>query len=208
MNRVGTIRSVRLRRTSELIGATAAAGLIVVVGLFAGTGWLYVLRDLHWLGAGPRVSDSLPLLQLAGFDGQPLLRVLVAWMLAGAVTGVALIRIPATSRAALALVLGVALLLLASQASYALARNLRFSDVVLSRAPGLGPLVEGVAFALGCWLARPAGRRQRGDVSGRARVPILGGLRDRRLRSRQDRNGAEDDGDRRQVDDHHAGVSA
>ena len=55
----------------------------VLVGLLAGYGWLYVLRGLGWLGAGPAVGDALPLLQLAGFDGQPLLRVVVAWLLAG-----------------------------------------------------------------------------------------------------------------------------
>jgi hypothetical protein len=49
---------------SKLIVAAASVGL------------LYHLRHLRWLAIGPRIPDSLPLLQLAGFDGQPLARVL------------------------------------------------------------------------------------------------------------------------------------
>jgi enterochelin esterase-like enzyme len=41
------------------------------------------------------------------------------------------------------------LLLLASDASFALARNLRLSDVLLNRAPGIGPWVEGLLLAAG-----------------------------------------------------------
>ena len=43
------------------------------------------------------------------------------------------------------------LLLVASQAAYALARNLRFSDVLLLRATGPGPGLEAVSFAAGCF---------------------------------------------------------
>ena len=69
-------------------GGGVGGVLGVLVGLLAGFGWLYVLRGLDWLGVGPRIADALPLLQLAGFDGQPLLRVVVAWVLAGALAGV------------------------------------------------------------------------------------------------------------------------
>src|SRR5581483_5207854 len=53
---------------------------VVVVALLVGIGWLYVLRGLGWFGFGPRVHDSLPLLQLAGFDAQPLARLAVGWL--------------------------------------------------------------------------------------------------------------------------------
>jgi hypothetical protein len=48
----------------------------------------------------------------------------------------------------------VILLLIASQAADALARNLRFRDVLVTREPGLGPWLEALAFAIGCALPR------------------------------------------------------
>lgn len=161
----------------------AAAGFgLVFAGLLVGAGWLYVLRGLHWLGIGPRVSDALPLLQLAGFDGQPLLRVLVAWALAGVPVGVAWVRLARWQRALPALALGLALLLVGSQAAYALARNLPFTHVLFSRTPGLGPVLEALAFAGGCALARPLTDRERARAA-RGGVARIGGLGDRRLRS-------------------------
>ncbi len=53
-------------------------------------GWLYVLREAGALDAGPRLSRALPLEQLARGDDQPLLRVAVAWVPAGAAAGLAL----------------------------------------------------------------------------------------------------------------------
>lgn len=162
-------------------GRGLAEALIVVVGLLAGFGWLYVLRGLGWLGLGPRIADSLPLLQLAGFDGQPALRVVVAWVLAGALAGVALRGVPAARRVALTAILGLALLLTGSQAAYALTRNLPFTSVLFSRAPGFGPVLEGLAFAAGSVLPRPlAGRQWLG--AGRSLLSRLGGFDDRRLR--------------------------
>jgi hypothetical protein len=130
----------------------------VVLGLLTGIGWLYVLRGLGWLGAGPKVRDALPLLQLPGLDSQPLVRVLFAWVIAGALTAVPLIRVPRVRRAAVAGAVAIVLLLLASQAAFALARNLSFSDVLWSRRPGFGPLLEGLLFAAGCALPGPKPR--------------------------------------------------
>lgn len=171
--------------------ASARAGLAVArsllttlacVGpLVAGLGWLYTLRSLGWLSVGPGVPDSLPLLQLAGYDAQPLGRVLVAWLVAGGLAGVLLIRLPRLPRLAIAGPLGIVLLLVASQASFALARNLRFSDVLWSRSPGAGPWVEGVVFAIGCM------------VPGR----LIGDLR---LRRGERRDAGEHDPDRGDVD--------
>jgi hypothetical protein len=53
----------------------------------AGIGWLYLLRGAGALAAGPSVRGALPLQQLAGDDGQPLLRLLAAWLPAGALAG-------------------------------------------------------------------------------------------------------------------------
>jgi hypothetical protein len=136
----------------------------VVAGLLAGMGWLDVLRGLGWLAVGPSVGDALPLLQLATFDVQPLLRVLFAWVLAGALAGIGLAPIRPWRRGVLALVLGLALLLLASQAAYALARNLPLATLLWHRRPGAGPIVEACAFALGAVIAealvRPLGDGQ------------------------------------------------
>ena len=183
-------------------GGGAVALVIVLAGLLAGLGWLYVLRGLHWLGLGPRISDALPLLQLAAADGQPLMRVIVAWVLAGAVTGVALAEVAPSRRAALALVLALAVLLLASQASYALARNTAFSATVFSRTPGLGPLLEACAFALGCYLPRPADHGQRPRARRRSLVSAITGFDDRGVGGGERRHAGQHDHDRQPV--HHA----
>ncbi len=154
--------------------ATRAAGaaLIVIGSLLAGYGWLYVLRGADWLGAGPQVGDSLPLLQLAGSDRQPVVRVVLAWLLAGAIAGTGLVKVSPPRRALLAGTLAVVLLLVASQLADALTRNLNLGDVILHRRPGLGPVLEGVAFAVGCWLPR----RVAGVHRWRRRHPVVGGL--------------------------------
>jgi len=183
-------------------GGGAVALVIALAGLLAGLGWLYVLRGLHWLGLGPRISDALPLLQLAAADGQPLMRLIVAWVLAGAVTGVALAEVAPSRRAALALVLALAVLLLASQASYALARNTAFSATVFSRTPGLGPLLEACAFALGCYLPRPADHGQRPRARRRSLVSAITGFDDRGVGGGERRHAGQHDHDRQPV--HHA----
>ena len=180
--------------------------MIVVAGLLAGTGWLYVLRGLHWLRIGPRIPDALPLLQLAASDAQPLVRVLVAWILAGALTGVAMTEVAPNRRAALALVLALVVLLVASQASYALARNIPFSSTVFSRTPGLGPVLEACAFALGCWLPRPADRGQRPGTRRRSLVSVISGFDDRGVGGGEHRHAGEHSSDREPV--HHARARA
>jgi hypothetical protein len=178
-------------------GGGVAGLLVVFVSLLAGYGWLYVLRAVGWFAAGPQVGDSLPLLQLASFDGQPLLRVVVAWVLAGLIAGVTLIGVSPVRRAALAGGLSLVLLLVASQAAYALARNLRFSHVIFGRRPGFGPLLEGLLFAVACALPRPKFGSQWA-----ARRPPVGGSRPPGhlgLRGGQHRNAAEHDRDRQDV---------
>ena len=144
-----------------------ATGLLIVAALLAGTGWLYVLRGLGWFDFGPGVRDSLPLLQLAGYDVQPLGRVIVAWLAVGAVVGIVLVHVPRARRVAMVAVASLALLLLLSQASFALTRNVRLQNVLWSRLPGTGPWLEAVLLAVGSalagWKSR-AGRERSGGA--------------------------------------------
>jgi hypothetical protein len=182
-------------RALRIGGGSVAGLLIIVVGLLAGTGWLYVLRGLHWLDVGPRIGDSLPLLQLATFDGQPLLRVLVAWVLAGALTGVALSETLPRRRVLPALAVALVVLLLAAQESYAVTRNLTFSATVFSHSPGVGPVLEAVAFALGCWLPRRLDDGERARSRRRSLASVISGLGDRGLRGGERRDAGQHDRD-------------
>jgi hypothetical protein len=134
-----------LRRGALRVAAMA----LVPVTLVSGFGLLYGLRGLGWAAGGPAVSDALPLLQLAGYDAQPLARVVVAWLAAGVVCGVALRRVRPLRRAVLLGAPALLLLLFASEIAFALARNLRLSDVLTGRLPGPGPWIEALVFAAG-----------------------------------------------------------
>ncbi len=212
MNQAGTVPAVGLRRPLELAGAAAIAFLVGLLGVLVGIGWLYVWRGWGWFGVGPRIGDSLPLLQLAGFDGQPLLRVALAWVLAGALAGIGLAGIGLAdlgrSRGpAVAVAVALALLLLAAQASYALTRNLRFGTVLFSHPPGPGPFLESLTFAIGCglvqlaWTARGRDRR-------RTRRHGRLSFRDRRLSGGEDGHRAEDGRDRGEVQTDDSGAGA
>lgn len=157
MSNTGLLSTERIL-VAVLAGLAAAAGLLlaVIAGVLAGYGWLFLFRDWGWFKVGPRVADALPLLKLASADGQRLLALIVAWLLAGAVTGVFAIRLRAWTRALIGGGVALILLLLASQAAEALTRNLRFSGVLLNRHPGAGPWLEGLLFAVGCALPRRA----------------------------------------------------
>src|SRR4051794_34147402 len=68
----------------------AAGGwLIGLAAVFAGIGELYLIRDAA-LGLGPRVAGALPLEQRPGQPGEPLLLLVIAWVPAGFVAGLAL----------------------------------------------------------------------------------------------------------------------
>jgi hypothetical protein len=204
----GTVLGSRLLRPFDAAASAVAAGLIVLAGLLAGTGWLYVFRGLHWFAVGPHVGDSLPLLQLAGFDGQPLVRVAIAWLMAGALVGVALIRVHPLRRSLFAGGLCLVVLLLASQGAYALARNVRLSDILFDRTPGLGPVVEALVFSLGCLLPGSLARPQRPGARRRSLITLMTGFDDRGLGGGEHRNAAQHDGDRQPVGEHHTGASA
>lgn len=148
--------------------SSAGSILAVLIGVLSGVGLLYSLRQWHWLAVGPSVPDALPLLGLAGFAGQPLLRVMVAWVPVGIVIGLLLIRISPSRRALWCVTLGAVLLLLASDAAYALAHNLRLHDVLVHRAPGLGPWVQCLALGAGSALPRPLAHARRHWAARRA----------------------------------------
>lgn len=154
MTNTGVLQTERLRTAVARIGRGIGFVLTVLVGLLTGFGLLYLLHDAGWLPVGPSVGDSLPLLQLAGLDGQPVLWLILAWVLAGALTGSALTGFTPSRRALLAGTIALLLLLLASQAADALARNLRFGWVLQHRTPGWGPWLEALLFAIGCALPR------------------------------------------------------
>ena len=190
-------------RLARGLGIAVGSVLAVIVAQLSGYGWLYALRGWHWLPGPPAIGDALPLLQLAGFDVQPLPRVLVAWLLAGLLAGIILVGRPPGPRAISVGLLGLVALLLASQAAFALARNLRFDHVLFGHFPGVGGLVEAAALALGSYLPGGViGRRQRaaaaGGGSGR-----LGALRHLGLGAGEHRHAAKHDGDRDHMSDHH-----
>jgi hypothetical protein len=187
-------------RAAGALGGGAGSLLALLLALVAGVGWLYLLRGLGWFALGPRVGDSLPLLQLAGFDGQPLARLAVAWLLAGALFGVAMVRVKPLPRALVAGALAIVLLLFASQAAFALSRNLRLIQVLWHRAPGLGPWLEGVLFAAGCALPGPVAGAERFRSLARP-VGSLVDFRHLGLGARQNRDAGEHDRDRDQVHD-------
>ena len=129
------------------------AGLLLLpVCILAGIGLLYALRGLGWFAIGPRIRDSLPLLQLAGFDGQPIARVAAAWLPIGYVFGLAVPRARPLWLALGAAAFGALLLVAASNASFALADNLRLTAVLWHRLPPLGPWLEAGLFAIGALL--------------------------------------------------------
>jgi enterochelin esterase-like enzyme len=162
-----------LVHASRVVAAAVLAFLAVGVCSLVAVGLLYSLRGLPPLALGPSVRDALPLLQLAGFDAQPLAATVVASLAAGAVLALALRRARRSVRLGLVAILGPLLLVVASDASFALARNLRLSDVLLNRAPGIGPWIEGLLLAAGS----AAVRRRPGVAAVRVAPGLRGGLR-------------------------------
>lgn len=135
----------------------------MLVAVAAGTGWVYLMRELHVLTLGPRLGGALPLQQLAGGDAEPLIRMTVAWLPAGVAAGIALgalTRLPRIARALVAGVVSLALLILASALSDSIAQNDGMREHIsaaLSRSAiwfALALLVAGVLIAPP-WARRP-----------------------------------------------------
>lgn len=77
-------------RAVRALGSGVAGFVVVLATALAGIGWLYTLRKTGALDAGPRLHEALPLQRLAGDAAQPVLRLVVAWLPAGLVAGLAL----------------------------------------------------------------------------------------------------------------------
>jgi hypothetical protein len=159
------IRTSPPARVALALLAGLAGVLLLLLSLLAGFGLLYVLRGLRWFAVGPRIADSLPLLRLAGFDGQPLVRVAAAWLPAGMIFGLALIHVKSLRLVIITSVFAALLLLLfASDVVLALAENLRLSHVLWTSAPGVGPWVEVLLFIVGSVVPVSIARRQRSGL--------------------------------------------
>jgi len=155
------------------------AALLVLLSVFVGIGLLYAIRGLGWVAAGPPVPDSLPLLRLAHDDAQPFARVALAWIAAGVTFGLLTRSISPRRRTLVALLPALILLLVASDASFALAENLRLSGVLSARVPPSGAWFEALLFAAGAAVA---------DLA-IGRLPKLRGARVRELLPRTRRVG-------------------
>ena len=172
------LRVLHPKTVLRVVGGSALGAAALVVCSGAALGLLYTMRQLRWLAVGPPIPDALPLLQLAGFDAQPLARVLVAALLAGLALGAALIRVERQRRVIFVGVFALFVMLVGSDASYALARNLRLGPVLLGRSPALGPSLEALLLALASALPGPVAKLRLPDaLHGDRRVlaPLLAG---------------------------------
>jgi hypothetical protein len=137
----------------------------VVAALAAGIGWLYALRGVGALDAGPYLHDALPLQRLAGQGDQPLLRVAAAWAPAGLAAGIvlaALTRLRRAARTAVVAACAVVILFAAGAVSDTVTASDPLSPHV---APQLGRAALWVAAALAAAGAAAAGRGRRRDAT-------------------------------------------
>jgi hypothetical protein len=125
----------------------------------AGVGWLYLLFQWGALGAGPHVTGALPLQQLAGNESQPLLRVVVAWLPAGAAAGAALAgltRLRWLGRAAVVALVGWAVLFASGAISDAIALNERVDQHLGPQLHSTGTWTAVGLMVIGSLLTAPA----------------------------------------------------
>lgn len=151
------------------IARYAVAGVLLpVLTLAAGIGSLYLLYRSGLLAMGPHVPRALALEQLAGHDGQPLGRVLAAWLSVGAASGLVLAALGARhpGRLLAAFTVGSAIVILATGAfSDALANNQQLVDHLSPQLTSRANLLEWdlsiIGAALTLWLSttvRPLAR--------------------------------------------------
>ena len=148
----------------SLPGHVARAGavvLVVVAAVAGGIGWLYALRHVGVLKAGPKLADALPLQRLAGGAAQPLLRVVAAWLPAGLVAGmgVALVsRLRRPARGLAVFALAVALVLTAAAASDSVTHNEPIRRHLHEQPHRVVTWLAAALMALGAVLAPAMGR--------------------------------------------------
>jgi len=134
----------------------------VVVAVVAGVGWLYALRGVGALSVGPGVAGALPLQQLAGDDAQPLLRLGVAWIPAGAIAALALAsgsRLSPTRRTVGVALVGWLLLVLAGAASDAAAVSASVPSHLPEQLARTGTWVAVALMAVGATVIRRSPER-------------------------------------------------
>jgi hypothetical protein len=139
-------------RTHALRAASwvATAVALPIWAVAAAVGGLYLLYRGGLLGVGPGVPGALPLEGLAGHAGQPLLRALAAWLLAGAAAGCLVAALhrprPGPAPALTAFALGAAVVIVLSGAA---ARALSHNQPLLSQlGPELGATATGFAWGV------------------------------------------------------------
>jgi hypothetical protein len=136
-----------------LLGVIRSIGgwLIALAALLAGIGELYLIRDAA-LSIGPQIRGALPLEQLAGQSGQPLIHLVIAWVPAGFVAGLALAsltRLGSVARTISLAALAAAVLLLAGALSDSIAVNDPLSPHLVPQLSRVGTWVAVALFAAG-----------------------------------------------------------
>ena len=153
-------------RTALSVLRAILGAVLSLVALAAGVGVLYLIRTLSPLGIGPEIRGALPLQQLAGGEAQPLLRMIIAWVPAGLVAGLALgslTNVGPRVRTATLAALAAALLLIAGAAADSIAVTDPLRPHLLPQLARPGTWMAIVLFTLGSLLA---GRLERGDDDG------------------------------------------
>jgi hypothetical protein len=136
--------------------------LLVVAGVVAGTGWLYLLRRIGALDFGPRFKGALPLQQLRGNDSQALARMLVAWLPFGVLAGIGLRALGARTalgRAAWTAIVAAVVLMASGAGSDAIAANESLSGHVQPQLTRPGTLAAVVILVIGTMLVAVADGR-------------------------------------------------
>jgi lysyl-tRNA synthetase class 2 len=149
-----------------VVAAERAIGALLVALLAApsGLGLLYLLRNEGLLPPGRRLAGALPLQALAGGAAQPLVRVTVAFALAGAAAGLLLgllTRVRPWRLAAAAGALAWALLVLGGAASDAVENSGRVVPRLVPQLRHHGLWAELAALLLGLLVGLWAARRAR-----------------------------------------------
>ena len=137
-----------LRGTAVYTGRTVAVVLAIVLVTSAATGWLYWARGVVAQWPGPRVAGALPLDELPGHDGVPLIVCVAAFAIAGLILGLVAraVRLDRLT-AAWALAAGTGAWLLAVDAFCVFIVRQVPSGAALRAAAGLQPLYIAAALA-------------------------------------------------------------
>jgi hypothetical protein len=146
-----SLEAASSRRTLATALRVTVAGLIALGALIAGVGALYLMRGISLLAIGPDVRGALPLQQLAGGEAQPLFRMVLAWVPAGFVAGLAFAAL--TGLSPFARTASLAALLLAGAAADAIAITDPLGPHLLPQLARVGTWTAVALFAVGSLFA-------------------------------------------------------